>query len=122
MARVPAPAGKFEPIYKGPYKVANHNPDRTSYVLKTYDGQILPRNYPPQQLKPIKVLEDIPADEIYDVEAIVDHKPYKNNFLYRVRWVGYDQEDDTWEPPEHFSDPSPITKYWQRRNPSHTQH
>ncbi|KAI7873432.1 hypothetical protein K492DRAFT_112542, partial [Lichtheimia hyalospora FSU 10163] len=85
-------------------------------------GQILAHNYPPEQLKPIKVLEDVPADEIYEVEAIVDHKSHKDNFLYRVRWAGYDAEDDTWEPPEHFNDTSVITRYWKRRNPSNNIH
>lgn len=88
----------------------------TSYVLRNYEGGILPRNYPPESLKPIQVLEHIPADEIYEIEGIVDHKVHKGNFLYRVRWKGYTEDDDTWEPPHNFNDPSCITAYWRRRN------
>ncbi|KAJ8651870.1 hypothetical protein O0I10_012563 [Lichtheimia ornata] len=111
MAREPESNDKFNPTYKGPYKIINKT--ETSYVLQDYEGCVLPRNYAPEHLKLVRVLEDIPADEIYELENIVDHKVHKGNFLYRVRWLDY-TEDDTWEPPENFGDPVTITKYWKR--------
>ena len=112
MARDHEATGKFNPTYKGPYKIINKT--KTSYILQDYEGQTLPRNYPPEQLKLVRIMEDIPADEIYELENIVDHKVHKSNFLYRVRWVGYTEAEDTWEPPENFGDPLTITKYWKR--------
>ncbi|CDH57626.1 predicted protein [Lichtheimia corymbifera JMRC:FSU:9682] len=65
MVRSPTQCNKFDATYKGPYQIINTTHNGTSYVLKNYEGGILPRNYPPESLKPIQVLEHIPADEIY---------------------------------------------------------
>ncbi|KAJ8651462.1 hypothetical protein O0I10_012980 [Lichtheimia ornata] len=73
IAREPELTGKFNPTYKGPYKIINKT-QAPSYVLQDYEGRVLPRNYPPEQLKLVRVMQEIPADEIYELENIVDHK------------------------------------------------
>ena len=52
--------------------------------------------------------------QIYIVQTILEHKKHKGNYLYKVRWKGYDESHDTWEPAAHFTDPKLITEYWQR--------
>ena len=86
-----------------------------SYSLEDYEGKLAGRNFAPSQMKFVRQIVDVPVDEIYDVESIIDHKEHDGNFLYCVRWTGYNEEDDTWEPPENFGDPTLITKYWKRR-------
>ena len=105
---------KLDPKYKGFYTVVRKTQANT-YVLKNEQGLLEPRNYPPSLLKKVsdKILQN--KDEIFEVEAIVDHKKNdENKYLYRCRWQDYDESHDTWEPEEHFTDPKFITEYWRR--------
>jgi len=38
----------------------------------------------------------------YIVEIILDKKTNKNGVFYKVRWQGYTEQDDTWEPAENL--------------------
>lgn len=38
------------------------------------------------------------------MEKIVGHKTEKGKDYWKVRWVGYGANDDTWEPRENFLD------------------
>jgi hypothetical protein len=42
--------------------------------------------------------EEEEGGEDYEVEGIVDHKKSKGGWLFLVKWVGYDDEENTWEP------------------------
>ncbi|KAG1135847.1 hypothetical protein G6F38_012488 [Rhizopus arrhizus] len=75
-------------------------------------GALLPQNILPSHIKVISEEQS----EAYDVEAVIDHKGAPSNWLYLVRWKGYDAKDDTWEPEKHFHDNRPILKYWNCRN------
>ncbi|KAG2210684.1 hypothetical protein INT45_002557, partial [Circinella minor] len=105
---------KLDPHYKGFYKVVRKTAAGT-YVLKNEKGFIEPRNYPPSLLK-VTSADIIPEDDIfYEVEAIIGHKKDpENQYLYRCRWLNYDDSHDTWEPADNFTDPKFITEYWRR--------
>ena len=72
------------------------------------------RNYVPEELKLISQEEIIPEDELYVVEAIIDHRGEPGNREYLVRWKNYTKEDDSWIPPAIFTDPEMINIYWRR--------
>lgn len=40
------------------------------------------------------------SSNVYEVEAIVDHKRKNGRTYYKIRWKGYGKEDDTWQPYE----------------------
>ncbi|KAG1003675.1 hypothetical protein G6F25_010687 [Rhizopus arrhizus] len=86
---------KTDPLYIGNYTIVRKN-QGGSYIL-------------------VDVISE-ERSEVYDVEAVIDHKGTPSNWLYLVRWKGYDAKDDTWEPEKHFHDNRPILKYWNRRN------
>ena len=116
---------KFGPRYTGPYEVIKMN-QGGAYVLKDLSGDILTRNYTPSELKLISMDEKIPEQEVYEVQAIVQHRLNKetNTYEYKVRWKGYTPEDDTWEPYRNFQDPRIITDYYKRigqNEPNHEQ-
>ena len=41
-------------------------------------------------------------DQLYEVEEIVDKKISKGRIKYYVKWVGYDNAQNTWEPKDHL--------------------
>ena len=48
----------------------------------------------------------------YFVDSIVEHKTnLQGATLYRVRWLGYNENDDTWEPQENFNDQIIVQNY-----------
>jgi len=105
---------KLDPKYKGFYEVIRKTAAGT-YVLKNEQGFIEPRNYPPSLLK-VTSENIIPKEDYFEVEAIIGHKvdTDTNNYLYRCKWLNYDESFNTWEPPSSFTDPKFITEYWRR--------
>ena len=43
-------------------------------------------------------VDDEEYDLFFEVESIIDSKRFARAIKYRVRWKGYDETDDTWEP------------------------
>eukprot|EP00733_Pompholyxophrys_punicea_P000270 Pompholyxophrys_punicea_v1_NODE_58_length_4147_cov_5.424487.p4 type:complete len:114 gc:universal NODE_58_length_4147_cov_5.424487:799-1140(+) len=86
-----------------------------AYELLDATGALLARAVPPSHLKVIA--GDMLSDS-QEVTAIVDHRKEASDTLYRVRWKGLSEADDTWEKPSAFDDPTLISRYWRRRTPS----
>ena len=55
------------------------------------------------------------SDDTYEVEAILDKRTNKGTTEYKIRWKGYSENDDTWEPQEHLNCPHKVREYNQRR-------
>jgi len=81
-------------------------------LLKPYhaSGRVPPP--PPRML-----LTDDDGD-IFEVEAILKHRERKfrnrERTQYRIKWKGYGDEHNTWEPAENLSGSAElVAKYWE---------
>jgi hypothetical protein len=56
-------------------------------------------------------------DDVFDPEAIVDERmTFAGKREYRLRWKGYDDKDDTWEPQQNLLVGAHLLlRDWQRR-------
>lgn len=113
----PVKANKWQPKYLGPYTVvrrAHHG----GYVLRDSTGDILDRHVTIDQLKVLSSkkkhsADDKDAEVEYVVEAVRDHRgDNPSNYEFLVKWVGYPEADNSWEPISNFRDKEVITKYF----------
>jgi chromodomain protein Y len=69
--------------------------------------------------QPELTLEDEPE---FEIERIVDIKKIgkatkKPKYEYLVRWVGYDENDDLWQPPESLFNAQELVYQFHREKP-----
>ena len=64
-------------------------------LLKAYKAA--PHRKPPP---PPDIIDD---DEEFDIEDILQHRQKGRKFSYLVKWVGYGQEYNSWEPEDCFT-------------------
>lgn len=57
--------------------------------------------------------EPTTATDMYEVESIVEAKGRGKNRLYLVKWKGYPESQNTWEPRDHFRDQHLVEQFEQ---------
>jgi hypothetical protein len=58
-------------------------------------------------------------DEEYTIQKIVDHELRKGDTFYRIRWMGYNSDEDTWEPGDYIQRKLPeLVKRYERGLPN----
>jgi transposase InsO family protein len=102
-----------EPTFLGPYQVLRRT-QGGAYQLQDQAGNLLSRDVPSSQLKPAQEAS-LPAEPSFEVEAVVNHRSKGKNIRYLVKWRGYTDQDNTWEPLSSFDTERPIQRYWTRR-------
>lgn len=55
--------------------------------------------------------ESLDSDETYKVEAILKHRKRNGKVFYLIKWEGYDESQNTWEPEDNLSCPDILAKY-----------
>ncbi|KXN85390.1 Histone-lysine N-methyltransferase SUV39H1 [Leucoagaricus sp. SymC.cos] len=56
--------------------------------------------YGPQFTRPPPELDQ--NEDTYEVEAILNHKERRRTMYYLIKWKGYPQSENTWEPEENL--------------------
>ena len=93
-----------------PHGVQDVHSDRLKLYLPAVEGERLPLfYYRPQR--------DVPHDDSYEVDEIVAHRVRNGVRQWRVRWKGYDESHDTWEPASSFV--GHPHEDWMRYNAQH---
>ena len=64
-----------------------------------------------------KPREEIPHDDTYVVEKILKHRMHGGRMQWLVKWRGYDDTHNTWEPAQQFV--GFIQKDWTDYNRRH---
>jgi Chromo (CHRromatin Organisation MOdifier) domain/Integrase core domain len=121
---------KFEPLWTGPYRILQTDEDTGNCKLDFTSDSKRKRNIYPwvasDRLKAFKGQEDDALDlepdseePEYEIESIIDSDEViqpdssKKRF-YRIRWKGYEEDEDTWEPEENLENAiDMISEYWQ---------
>ena len=63
--------------------------------------------------------EIVDGEEVYVVDKILDSRFYRRKLQYLVRWKGYGEDGDTWEPEDHLlGTADQAIKDFYRKNPA----
>jgi hypothetical protein len=64
----------------------------------------------------------IEGETEYEVETILDSRKRRNVIKYLIRWKGYDNTHDTWEPFENIQNSMELVKNFHRDHPGKAVH
>ena len=72
----------------------------------------------PQQSAPEPPPVEIEGEFEYEVEQILDSRLYQGNLQYLVKWLGYTDEHNTWEPLSNLTNADEAVKEFHKCHPS----
>jgi hypothetical protein len=96
---------------KLPTTMKIHPTFHPSYLYPYEEDKIEGRQEPP--LPPI----EIEGEEEYEVEKILDGRLWRNQRQYLVKWKGYSDADNTWEPERNLEHAEQIIKRFHANHP-----
>lgn len=98
LVRKPPRAPKCVPTYSGPYRIISADTQVKSafHLFDMINHKMLPT---PVTVTRLKLASKSTPDEEYVVEQILDHRFNEDLEMleYRVSWLGFDEDYDTWE-------------------------
>lgn len=122
--RVRKPCKKLTDRYVGPFKVSKSvGPNAYELELPETYGR-LHRTFPVSLLEPYSRREgeeppgpvDLDKEDRFQVESIRKERGSKENPQFLVKWQGYPEHDNTWEPLDHLDDCEDLIEEFRMRN------
>ena len=112
---------KLDYVQIKPFKVEQQT-SNVNYRLKLPDKAQIHQNYYVSLLEPALADAQVKTEWImekeneYDVEKILEEKKVRGKTQYLIKWLGYEDKENSWEPAENFSSETAgkIEKYLQR--------
>jgi hypothetical protein len=74
---------------------------------------VIGRHIPVDELKVVKS-DGKALPKAFVIEDILDHRETIHGMEYLVKWKDLDEDEQSWEPAEHFNDWAVLRKYWQK--------
>jgi hypothetical protein len=108
--------GALQAKYSGPYKILRRTKGG-SYELLNPLGKHHPTKVSPDLIKRIDGVDNIDPTGSFEVATILDHRGTPKNREYLVRWKGYSNQHDSWEPVDNFNEKRCIVEYWKCMKP-----
>ena len=102
------PSSKLDHVRIGPFKVEKQT-SKVNYQLKLpAKAQIHPNFHasllePAPNNAPVQTEWNIKEEEEYNVEKILDSRKINQKNQYLVKWLGYGNKENLWEPTKNFS-------------------
>ena len=78
---------------------------------------VLEKADPKTPLRTAPLLDDLDNEE-HDVEAILDYQKIEGKMRYLVKWLDYDDSENTWELPSALNCPEKLAEFRQRNSQS----
>ena len=112
------PPTKFHTQWAGPLRVVSVNKNtytlQNLVTLKTRDvhvTQLKPFHYDATEVDPVDIARK--EEQEFLVENILQHRggPRRSTLEFFVKWTGYDESYNSWEPWENVRDNSILNKY-----------
>jgi hypothetical protein len=115
------PNDKLDHKRIGPFKIARKLSEVSYELDLPKDSKLHPRFHvsllePAPKGTKLQQTMDVEDPEDYEVEAILDHRGAGTKTEYFVKWKGYDNTENTWEPRKHLNHCDEVLAEYQKRH------
>ncbi|KAH7558668.1 reverse transcriptase [Bipolaris maydis] len=120
------PCRKLDNLRVGPFKILEEI-GKVNYKLKLPQGMRIHPVFHKKLLEPAppdaELATDIELeDDEYEVEEVKDLRKIGSQWKYLVKWQGWPESHNTWEPEGNLTNCKSLVRDFHRRQPRYTQH
>ena len=108
----------------GPYRIVEIKKDTysledliTGKIRNLHISRLIPFNYDPEKVDPNEIAAR--NNQMFIIEEIIKHKgnpKNKTKMEFLVKWKGYDESENTWEPWDNLKKNEKLIEYLNKKN------